>query len=110
MTTPPVIISGQLATTAPTTIYAVPPNTTTITVTAASLYNSAASATVVTVAVAPYGAPVDATRTVMSYNLAAGDSTIISEIIGATWSSGTVLSLTASQAGVVNYTITVTAS
>ncbi len=101
-----ILTSGQVAGTGATTIYTVPAASA-VKVTSAVLANVSASAVTVTVAVVPSGQSVDGTRTIVSaYPLAAGDSTVLTELVGALLDTGAFISITASAGTAINYLIT----
>jgi len=101
-----ILASGQVAGTSATTIYTVPASSA-VKVASAVLCNVTGAAVTVTVAVVPSGQIVDATRTVVSaYSLAAGDSTPLTELVGALLDAGAVISITASAGAAINYLIT----
>lgn len=101
-----ILASGQVAGTSATTIYTVPASSA-VKVASAVLCNVTGAAVTVTVSVVPSGQTVDATRAIISaYSLAAGDSTALSELVGAMLDAGAFIAITASAGAAVNYLLT----
>jgi hypothetical protein len=101
-----ILASGQVPTTGATIVYTVPASSA-AKIASAVLCNVTASAVTVTVAVVPSGQSVDGTRTILSaYSLAAGDSTSVTELVGAFMDAGAFISITASAGAAVNYLLT----
>jgi hypothetical protein len=79
--TPKIFASAQLAS-GNTTVYTVPPNHS-AKLAKLVLTNTSASVVIVSVSVVPAGGTVDGTHQIVSgYSLAAGDSTIVTEVEG----------------------------
>lgn len=98
-----ILASGQVPTTAAATVYTVPASSA-VRVASAVLCNVTAAAVTVTVAVVPSGQSLDGTRTVVSaYSLPAGDSTTLTELVGALLDAGAFISITASAGAAINY-------
>lgn len=101
-----ILASGQISATTATTVYTVPASSA-VKVASAVLCNVTGSAVTVSVSVVPSGGAVDATRVVVSaYSLAAGDSTTLSELVGALLDTGALISITASTGAAINYLLT----
>jgi hypothetical protein len=101
-----ILASGQVPNTSATTVYTVPASSATK-IASAVLCNVTGTAVTVTVAVVPSGQTLDGTRTIVSaYSLAAGDSTSLSELVGAMLDAGALISITASVGTGINYLVT----
>lgn len=99
--TPGVLASAQLASGA-TTIYTVP-GSKAAKIAKLVLTNTSGSAVSVSVSLVPSGGSVDTTHRVVSgYNLAAGDSTAVSELEGVWMGDGDFISVTAATASAVD--------
>lgn len=102
-----ILASGQVASAnTATTVYTVPAASA-AKVASASITNTDSSAMTVSVSVVPSGGSVDGTHVVLSaYQLLAGDSTVLTEIIGSMLDAGAFISITASTASKLNYLFT----
>lgn len=101
-----ILASGQVPNTSATAVYTVPAASA-VKVASAVLSNITASAVTVTVAVVPSGQSLDGTRTIMpAYSLDPGDSTTLTELVGALLDTGAFISVTASSGAAINYLIT----
>jgi hypothetical protein len=102
-----ILASGQVASAnADTTVYTVPASTA-VKIASGLLCNTGSSSATVSVSVVPSGGTVDGTHKVVdSYPLAAHDSTVITEIVGAMLDAGASISVRSSQATSVDYLFT----
>lgn len=102
-----ILYSGQLSTTAATTLYTVASNTTTKVATM-TLCNTTGSAVTVTVQLLKVGDTADGTHAVISgYSLGAGDTLSLRDYLGgAMLATGEVISVTAGTASAVDVVIT----
>lgn len=102
-----ILASGRVASAATdTTVYTVPASSATKVATAV-LCNTGAVATAVTVSVVPSGGTVDGTHKVVSaFSLPAGDSMVVTEILGALLDTGSFISINTSQAAALTYLLT----
>jgi hypothetical protein len=102
-----ILFSGQLSTTAATTLYTVPSNTTTKVATM-TLCNTTGAAVAVTVHMLKVGDTADGTHSVISgYNLGAGDTLSLRDYLGgAMLASGEIIAVTAGTANAVDVVIT----
>lgn len=102
-----ILYSGQLATTAATSIYTVPTSSTAKIATCV-VCNTSAAAVTVTVALLKSGDTADGTHRVIStYSLAAGDSLSLTDYIGgAMLAEGESINITAGTAGVLDVILT----
>lgn len=102
-----VLFSGQLATTAATTIYTVP-SSKTVKIAQGTVCNTSGSTVNVTVSVLKSGDTADGTHAVISaYPLAAGDTLALKDYLGgAMLAEAEAISVTVSTANVVDVVIT----
>lgn len=102
-----ILASGQIATAnTATTAYTVP-TASAVKIASASITNTDTSAITISLSVVPSGGTVDGTHVVISaYQLLAGDSTVITELLGAMLDAGAAISITASTAAKLNYLFT----
>lgn len=101
------LASGQVAVANTNTIVETVSPGSTLTIASFSLTNVTGAVVSVSVSVVPAGGTVDGTHQVVSaFPLAAGDSTLISEVAGSMLPSGTFIAITASAAAAIDYLIT----
>lgn len=102
-----ILYSGQLSTTAATTVYTVP-STSSVKIATATLCNTSGSVVVVTFQLLASGQTADGTHAIISgYGLAAGDTLSLRDYLGgAMLAAGEAISVTAGTASVVDVVIT----